>query len=460
MAGLTEYPFPRFAGGLNLRDQPDVVNPAQAIDLLDVTFTERGAVRQRDGYGLFTSAVGANRYDSLTAFSKTDGTRQIVAGAGNGLEALSSSGSVIASVAATTGPHFFARFGGPSVEAVYAANGTDQIRQWNGSAWSTPAWSGTAPTGRFVAVTQGDNRLVNARRSGTTAGDNPSTVRFSDPSTPTTFGANNWVDLTPGDGEPIMGMVSWREYLFVFKQSKFFVFGQTTDSGTGTPEFNYRPVDTGVGLCSSRALCATPFGVFFLTQRGVYLTDGGEPKLVSELLDPFWLGNASDFYRSNLFNHSALSAPVMAWHKQQVYLAVPTGGSSTNDRLLVYDPRYEWWSLWSLPCSGLASFPADGRPELFFSLATGSNHIGRQSQSYSQDNESPIAARWRSGWLDLDDPNVKSLKESKVWGKGNVWVSFTKDYESSTRQKLVSFGRGADLWGDGTDPGDVWGDGT
>lgn len=457
---LTEFPFPRFAGGLNLRDQPDVVNPAQAIDLLDVTFTERGAVRQRDGYGLFTSVAGTNPYDSLVAFSKSDGTRQLVAGAGNRLEGLSAGGAVIASVSTSASPHYFTRFGGPSVEAVYASNGTDPVRQWNGSAWSTPSWSGTTPTGRFVAVTQGDNRLVNARRSGTTAGDNPSTVRFSDPSTPTTFGANNWVDLTPGDGEPIMGMIAWREYLFVFKQTKFFVFSGTTDSGTGTPEFNYRPVDTGVGLCSSRALCATPYGVFFLTQRGVYLTDGSEPKLVSELLDPFWLGSPSDFYRSNLFNHSELDAPVMAWHRQQVFVAVPTGGSDTNDRLLVYDPRYEWWSMWSLPCAGLASFPADGRPELFFSLATGSNHIGRQSQSYSQDNESPIAARWRSGWLDLDDPNVKSLKESKVWGKGNVWVSFTKDYESSTRQKLVSFGRGADLWADGSDAGDVWGDGS
>ena len=457
---LTEFPFPRFAGGLNLRDQPDVVNPAQAIDLLDVTFTERGAVRQRDGYGLFTSVAGTSPYDSLVAFSKSDGTRQLVAGAANRLEGLSAGGAVIASVSTSASPHYFTRFGGPSVEAVYASNGTDPVRQWNGSAWSTPSWSGTTPTGRFVAVTQGDNRLVNARRSGTTAGDNPSTVRFSDPSTPTTFGANNWVDLTPGDGEPIMGMIAWREYLFVFKQTKFFVFSGTTDSGTGTPEFNYRPVDTGVGLCSSRALCATPYGVFFLTQRGVYLTDGSEPKLVSELLDPFWLGSPSDFYRSNLFNHSELDAPVMAWHRQQVFVAVPTGGSDTNDRLLVYDPRYEWWSMWSLPCAGLASFPADGRPELFFSLATGSNHIGRQSQSYSQDNESPIAARWRSGWLDLDDPNVKSLKESKVWGKGNVWVSFTKDYESSTRQKLVSFGRGADLWADGSDAGDVWGDGS
>lgn len=456
---LTEYPFPRFAGGLNLRDQPDVVNPAQAIDLLDVTFTERGAVRQRDGWSAFTSAAGTNRYDSLVSFAKTDGTRQVVAGAGNRLEGLSASGSVIASVATSASPHSFTRFGGPSVEAVYAANGTDQIRQWNGSAWSTPAWAGTSPTGRFVAVTQGDNRLVNARRSGTTAGDNPSTVRFSDPSTPTTFGANNWVDLTPGDGEPIMGMVAWREYLFVFKQTKFFVFGQTTDA-SGTPEFNYRPVDTGVGLCSSRALCATPFGVFFLTQRGVYVTDGGEPRLVSELLDPFWLGSASDFYRSNLFNHSELSLPVMTWHRQQVYLAVPTGASGTNDRLLVFDPRYEWWSMWSLPCSGLVSFPADGRPELLFSLAAGSNLIGRHSQAYTSDNGTAIAARWRSGWLDLDDPAVKSLREAKVWGKGSLWARFSKDYETSTKQELVEFGRGSDLWGDGSDENDLWGDGS
>lgn len=63
------------------------------------------------------------------------------------------------------------------------------------------------------------------------------------------FGANNYVDLTPGDGEPIMGMIAWRGYLFVFKQSKFFRFSSTTTDSTGNPVFNYDTVDTGIGMC-------------------------------------------------------------------------------------------------------------------------------------------------------------------------------------------------------------------
>ena len=149
------------------------MNPAQTIDLLDVTFTGRGAVRQRDGYGLFTSVAGTNPYDSLVAFSKSDGTRQLVAGAGNQLEGLSAGGAVIASVGTSASPHYFTRFGGPSVEAVYASNGTDPVRQWNGSAWSHHP--GRAPHQRAGSwPSLRTNRLVNARRSGTTAGDNPS----------------------------------------------------------------------------------------------------------------------------------------------------------------------------------------------------------------------------------------------------------------------------------------------
>jgi hypothetical protein len=43
------FQFTNFAGGLNLRDKADVVENTEAIDLLNVTFTERGAIRQRDG---------------------------------------------------------------------------------------------------------------------------------------------------------------------------------------------------------------------------------------------------------------------------------------------------------------------------------------------------------------------------------------------------------------------------
>src|SRR5687768_7319976 len=106
-----------FAGGLNLRDKADAVQEDEAIDLLNVTFTERGGVRQRDGYAAFTSSALTNEIDSLAPHYETDGTKQLLVGSGTRLEALTSGGTVIASATGlTSGPWTFARFGGPNTE--------------------------------------------------------------------------------------------------------------------------------------------------------------------------------------------------------------------------------------------------------------------------------------------------------------------------------------------------------
>jgi hypothetical protein len=59
------------------------------------------------------------------------------------------------------------------------------------------------------------------------------------------------VDLTPNDGEVI---TEWRvgaATLFVFKQTKFFVFYGNSTDGSGNPVFNYRSVDLGVGAVAA-----------------------------------------------------------------------------------------------------------------------------------------------------------------------------------------------------------------
>src|SRR3954451_20354928 len=95
--GYQPYAFADFSGGVNIRDKADAVGDKEAIDLLNVTFTERGAIRQRDGYQDLTTADLTNRADSLAPFYTAAGVRQLIAGCGTRLEALSTAGAVVAS---------------------------------------------------------------------------------------------------------------------------------------------------------------------------------------------------------------------------------------------------------------------------------------------------------------------------------------------------------------------------
>jgi hypothetical protein len=462
--GYRPVAFPRFDGGLNLRDQPDVVDPSQAIDALNVTFTTRGAVRQRDGYGQLTTSPSSNRYDSLQPYYKTDGTKQLVAGAGRRLEAIDTNGALLASDATpTSSPHFFTRFGGPSAERVYIANGSDSVKYWDGTSFTTPTYEGTNPMGRFLAVTGWDNRLVNARISGTSAGHNPSSVIFSEPGDPHNFPVESpqftYVDLTPGDGEEIMGMCSWREFLFVFKETSFFVVYGTSVGANGYPVFEYRQVKAEAGLASSRGLAVGREGVYFMDRQGVYVTTGSEPKQISDLIDPIFIHvGSSDFYTGGILNDTAIENCAMAWKDERVYLAFPTG-SFANDRLLEHDPRYGWWTLHDIPAAALTAFRVGTHEDLVFAYSTGTNDIGHYGPEFANDDGVAISSHWRSGWQDYGSTVVKTVRESKLWGKGLVEVGISKDFKEPASYDSVNFDSGLDTWGDGT-AGDDWADGT
>lgn len=459
-----------FSGGLNLRDSYEQMEVNQALDLLNVAFDNRGGVKSRPGYEKFApSTNGTNRYDSLIAYYKTDGTKQLVCGAGNRLEVFDSAGAAVgsASTSPTANPHFFTRFGGPTKTVVYAANGTDSLRTWDGSAWATPTFTGmtASPKGKYLSVTPWDNRLVNANltpASPSVAGANRSTVFFSDPSVPDTWQTYNWVDLTPGDGEQIMGLCAFNNFILAFKETKFFVFyGTSINPEDGTPEFNYRAVDTGVGLAAPQALCVAPDAVYFLSGNGVYRTTGGAPQLISSLIDPiFGVGEIPALYGGYAINASAIDKCRMAYHNMQVFLSIPVSNATSNNQVLMFDLRNQSWTVWNVPAAAMTTFKIGTQPDLVFAYATGDKHIGRLRSSLSTDAGAGISSRIKIAFNDYGENAHKTIRESKVWGTGKVRFGMADDFGVASNARTVAFGNVDDKWADGSDASDNWADGT
>jgi hypothetical protein len=462
--GYNSYPFQGFGRGLNLLDKPDAVDPAECVDCMDVTFSDVGAIEQRAGCGKATPTPLTNRVDSLEPFYTASGTKQLLAGCGTRLEALNTSLEVVASETGLTGgPYGFVRFGSPNEETAYAGNGTDTIRKWNGAAWSTPVAkvdgeaSKAMPKARYLCVQSPDNRLVATGFSTTTGGPNgaissPSTVWFSEDGKPeewmtagTAGHPNNSVQLTPGDGEKITGAIAWKEFTFVFKETKFFVFKGNSTDGEGNPVFNYARVENGIGCVAPRTICADLNGVYFMGREGIYRTTGQSPELLSRIIEPIWTSDPSAFYTGGVIAHGSITACAATMHEEQLYLSFPT--AEANSRTLVFDPRAEWWSLYSLPCSALASFRVGSRAELVFGYASGTNDVGRHGPAFTNDAGAAIQSRWRSGWFDLNSPDVKTNRGTKVWGSGKVSISVGKDFQQ---------GRGALDTLEFTPPGTKW----
>jgi hypothetical protein len=471
--GYVSYVFDDFGDGLNLRAKPDALAKAECQDCLNVRFTDRGAVEQRPGYGSLTEAALTNRVSSLEAFYQTSGTKQLLAGCGTRLEGLSAAGAVVDSETGLTNAIWdFARFGKPNAERAYAGNGTDSLRKWDGKEWTAPTATVDGEAGKTMPKAgslcvwpEAGNRMVVAGFSTTTGGpggaiSSPDHVWFSDPGNPESWHTKepeeNSVQLFPGNGEPIMAVVAWREYVIAFKQTSYFVFTNQGISGEGSPEFTFRPVEAGVGMVSPRAVCVHPSGVYFMSRHGVYRTTGQEPEEVSQIIEPIWSGAASAFFTGGVLAHASITECAMGTYEDRIYLAYPT--ASGNDRVLVYDPQLGWWSLFDLPASCLTTFRAGNSEELVFGYASGENKIGRHSPAYANDDGATIESHWRSGWFDLDNPDVKTLRSSKLWGTGRVFAGLAPDYRQETGDlELLDFeDEEADQWGKTTWGGGKW----
>lgn len=423
-------PFHSFGGGLNLRDKADAVSEEECIDAMNVRFTTRGAVEQRPGFTTFTGSALTNAPASMEAFYKTDGTAQVVAGCGTRLEALSTNGTIVASLTGLTSSIWdFARIGvmTGATEYLYAGNGNDTLRRWDGAAWTSPGAG--MPKGRCLAVMAVDqgNRLVCGGFDTTTGGPaaaatNPSTVWFSDPGAPETWGANNYVHFSPNDGEKVQAIVAWRELVFIFKESRFFVVFGTTVDAAGNPVFNYRTIDANAGTTGPRAAIAAPDGVYFVDRKGLFRTTGGEPELLSSNVDPLFQSDNFSYYSSYFTGGSAIAQDQttnlsLGYHDHQLFLSYTQASGSVNTRTLVYDSRYQWWSLYDWPAAHVISFRRSaGVPELLFADTSGTKKIMRSDNSQTNDNTTAITSLWRSGWFDYGLPERKTIRESKIWG--------------------------------------------
>lgn len=460
------FPIVHFRG-LNLAEEPAELGSENAIDLLNVDLDQHGRVRTRDGYAKFTSVAGAASYSSLHSYPSTGSSNYLLASIQDSrLQAIDNNGAVLSSE--TTGdiatPNFTtcALVGKPGTAATaeqvlaYVGDGNVAPKRFDGSVWTIPTATVDGVAGKVMPkgapyYYPHSSRLVSTcfEASAHTAGPNglPSSqshVWFSDAGDPESWTGNpgavtppdgNYVILTPGDGQRIHGAAAFGNDFYVFKASRFFVFYGESEDPTGGVEFQYRTVE-GVGLSgysagmeATNAICSGTDGIYFLNADGVWRTTGYEPVRVSRPLDPFFNGTADI-----TLNPQQLHKAAMCWHDERLWLTVATGVSTTNNRVLVYDPLLDEWMMHDFAAAGLVSHRATSisSPDLFFSYATGTSDIGRHGPSSTDDAGVAVAWRYQSGWYDLGVPGrEKNIVDSSVDGIGTVTLSRFADYSST-----------------------------
>jgi hypothetical protein len=415
-------------GGINLAADPEEVSWNGAIDMLNVEFDRPGRIRSRDGY---THVNGVATANNVFAMWPWDGMGQVLlADQGGNILAYTTGGAAVSSIAGTIQTVASLGTGAAGPYLYYSGNLATAIKRWDGAAFTSP---GGMPFADFIAVQPTENRLVAAATSAAQV----SRVQFSDAGAPETWTAANYVDLHPNDGQAIQGMIAWRELLFVFKGTRFYVFYGNSIDASGNPVFNYRTVDGyGAGNKSSGgpiyAVAGTD-GVYFANATGIFRTTGGPPVKISGALEPYFRGGLSSF-----FSLAGGATPVsLTFAGGRLFVPAPTA----DREVFVYDPLTEQWSVWQFADAVTASTnPHFAQYRSTIYVVTGTKFFNQFSTSASDDAGTTITSRYRSGFSDLGTPDVKRMHSWRLQGSGVPTLKVSTDFGALETGAAVTLG--------------------
>jgi hypothetical protein len=401
--------------GLNLRADRSDTGWNTCVDGLNFDIRQDGRLTRRAGYKAFSSLANVDggvmrRFGSYVAVSA-----QFSNTAANNYTALvnAATGATIVSAGGTTAEWSADFASNGQAGYIYGCSTARGLRRIDPAGPSIGAALAGTPVGSLLATTPRSDRLAIAGQADTSA------VGFSNAGDGATWGANDFVRLHPGDYENLQALVAWDDYLFAFKETKFFVFSGESLGANGNPIFNYRAVEMGKGCVYPRAAVATPKGVFFVARDGVYVTTGGAPVCVSRPIEPIF--NSSLQSTMGLRVNPATGAWI-TYYDNRIMLSLNTSGY-----VLVYDLTMEQWVLWQFASAG-------GRLEgLSDRLLIGQSAGIRQMTGVeTTDNGATIPITYTSGCSDLGADGVKTIREVDFRGSGTFNFFFSENGDPNT----------------------------
>lgn len=131
-----------------------------------------------------------------------------------------------------------------------------------------------------------------------------------------------FIDVRSYDGGKIIGLKVIFNAIVIFKnKTAYKVFGNSPD--------NYELVQlfSSSGAIADKSICVGNNGAYFLNNDGIYYYDGTNTNLISQKINKT-IASMNENYSSKSVGY---------FYNNKYYLAIPTGKSTTNNVLIVFD---------------------------------------------------------------------------------------------------------------------------
>jgi hypothetical protein len=349
------------------------------------------------GSSALATSIAAYPFNGIAAYEKVSTTVKYIV--------VSINGTSNAQLYSWSGSGEFSALGTANLtnsKDVYFETADDILFGFNGV--EEVDWDGTTVTKNRAGVPLGlypawfHNYLFVANNS-----SYPSRLYWSNLGDPTTFTVTNYVDINPGDADKITGLGMLQDELFVFKQNTIWSVtgwsGSSFSSTTiATQNTNARII--GYGCIAPRSIVSTGNDIFFLSMFG------NTPHIRSlrktQYATTLGGGIISEHIKTTMddITKSAVSKVVGVYDGRYIYWAIPTGGSSANNKIIVLDtvksiPKSNIWVFTTMTGKNaedlaLSTIPGGVATVVFTDSSTTSGLVFKIDSSVSTDNGADI----------------------------------------------------------------------
>ena len=338
--GLLKVRIDRFDGGMNSFGMADSLQPNQFASLSNVILNRPGVLSKRKGQDLFNTDTGSTAFTGVGRFDPDATTSYLVTASGTRVarSTLSASTWTLANPnnALTTGKTTeFVQ----ADDLLFVLNGFDNTAWYDGATWDQ---GGTYPTSPPVATTGAWLRNYLFLAGATTEND---WVYVSNNLVPQTFTASDIIKINTGDGQKIQHLEPFRlDELIVYKERSIFVLDI---SGSAISGWTVQPISTVIGTIAPKSVVSLGNDHWFLSSEPIAVRS-----LVRTEFDKILVNRISDSIQDIFdgtgrvtINKTHISKATAILFDNKYFIAVPTGTSTVNNLIAVFDFITSGWSL-------------------------------------------------------------------------------------------------------------------
>ena len=451
--GLQKVKISDFSGGQVSAFLDDTLEMNQGESFKNVVLNKKGQLSTRKGQDIFVVDIGNTAFTGIGRYDSDATTSYMIVASGTSIiraEPAYTSWSTVkhSSLTANKDTEFI-----QANNLYFVLNGTNPTSWLNGINWN----GGTTGAASPPTATTGAWVLNYLFLSGDPA--QPDWVYFSNNLVPETFTkATDLFKVNTGDGQAIQRIEPYRiNELIIYKERSIYILNAT--GSTPLSDWTLQPISRVTGTIAPRSVVSLGNDQWFLSSEPIAIRslvrseyDKILVNMVSTPIQDIFDGTADS---SINLTQIAKSAGVL--YDNKYLLAIPTGTSSVNNTVVVYDFISESWYLidgwypaaWIVYDENRLFYidANDGRVIECFTGTIGDYDEGPEA-SFASDPTVAISYEWISKALDWDYPeNYKQADALEVEfdTTGNYTATISIDLDNGGFQDIGTVNLAGDV---------------